>query len=73
MQTELKTQVALPMEAPLQPQERDLELVRMRALFENKWALWHRCKDFDEAVKDVFTARMLRLAVAHWKGQQLLL
>ena len=37
----------------------------MRALFERQWSRWHRCKSFDEAVRDPVTRRLLELAVVH--------
>jgi hypothetical protein len=37
---------------------------RMRQLFETRWAKWHRL-NFDEAMKDAITRRLLALAVQH--------
>lgn len=53
-------QMPLPMDLPVQA-----PTAAMRELFERRWARWHRCKTFDEAVKDAVTARLLALAVAH--------
>lgn len=37
----------------------------MRALFDQRWSRWHRCKTFEAAVADPVTARLLSLAVQH--------
>lgn len=53
-------QQSLPMELPLAAPE-----AQMRALFEAQWSRWHRCKSFDEAVRDPVTRRLLELSVLH--------
>lgn len=40
----------------------------MRSLFELRWRRWHRTPDYDEAVKDPITKRLLLLAVQHMPG-----
>lgn len=37
----------------------------MRELFNRRWRLWHRVKDYDQAVQDPVTQRLLSLAVQH--------
>lgn len=53
-------QIDLPMDMPPPAKEG-----AMRALFEQRWARWHRCKTFEEAVADPITRRLLELAVVH--------
>ena len=37
----------------------------MRELFNRRWRRWHQVKDFDQAVLDPVTRRLLMLAVQH--------
>jgi hypothetical protein len=43
----------------------------MRALFEQRWARWHRARNFEEAVADATTRRLLELAVLHGRRHAL--
>ena len=38
-------------------------LAAMRRVFNTRWRRWHRCKEFDEVMKDPVSARLLALAV----------
>lgn len=61
-------QQLLPMDLPApQPEEQD-----MRALFEQRWALWHRARTFEEAVADATTRRLLELAVQRGRRHALM-
>lgn len=62
---------------PSEPQQLDLlpppscgmELIdpdtvaQMRRLFNRRWAKWHPCKRFEDAVADAFTVRLLLITV----------
>lgn len=37
----------------------------MREVFETRWARWHRCATYEEAVSDPITRRLLALTVVH--------
>jgi hypothetical protein len=39
------------------------KLAAMRRVFNQRWRPWHRCKEFDEVMKDPLCARLLALAV----------
>lgn len=41
----------------------------MRRVFETRWARWHRCKRFEDAVADPLTRRLLMLSVLK-RGQR---
>ena len=38
-------------------------LAAMRRVFNQRWRPWHRCKEFDEVMRDPVSARLLALAV----------
>ena len=51
-------QLQLPMEL-----EDAKLLLAMRQVFERRWARWHRCKRFEDAMADPVTRRLLLLTV----------
>lgn len=38
---------------------------QMRDVFDRRWRRWHRFKDFDQAMQDPVTRRLLELTVQH--------
>lgn len=59
-------QQQLPMEMPVAVTRPPVVTEQaMRALFYGRWARWHRCKRFEDAVADPITRELLELAVTH--------